>query len=392
MFKLPKIFIQHLMIKGAGFIFLISVIFSLVVPSVISAKDKSFTLLPKNEIISADYFAASETVTLSGEVEGDAYIGGGDLLVVGGNVTLDGEVGQNVRVLGGTVNISGKVGRNVSLAGGNISLAKNAEIAGNLVGAVGNLDYLGFVKGNLELVGQYLNLNGRVDRNVEAKVGSLTLGDNAQIGGNLSYASKTEANFAPNAQIAGVVTYKQTDGYPFSALSEKNSQQAAQRIWGGVRKGFSLVSFITAFLIGFIVLRLFPRRMLTMTEIFAHAPGKSLAIGFLTLVVIPIISLLLAFTIIGLPLSFIMMTVWVIIIYFTKITLAFYLGRLLLLKIGFGRRGGWALLLGLFIYFIAGGLPFIGLLLKLLVLFAGTGAIVTDIYRLYRSPSLRRIL
>ena len=371
-------------------------------PSTAFAKDITSVLLSKTDTYSGDYIRAGETVTLSGVVEGDAYLGGGtvlvdgivkgDLLVAGGNITIVGEVEQNVRAVGGTVNISGRIGKNLSLAGGNVNIGKDAQIAGNLAGIFGNLEYLGNQKGSMNFMAGNANLNGSVEGNIEAAVGSLSLGENAKVAGNLSYTGKNEAVVAPNAIVSGTTDFKQAETASYYSPADQNAWGRLRQGAGAVNKGFAFVSFAIAAVIGYLFLRLFPHRAMSQIEIYARRPVRSLALGLLTFIAVPGVSLLFAVTVIGLPISFLIMMGLAVIVYFAKIVIALYLGRIILLKIGFGQRAGWALLLGLLIYYVLGGLPFIGPLIKLLVLFAGSGAIITDLYRLYRSPTLRRIL
>src|SRR5687767_13900949 len=83
------------------------------VSSYVYAEENSIpnVYLSKGEIINHDYFAAGNTVNLSGTVNGDAYI-------AGGNVTVDGTVNGDLLAAGGNVTILGKVTGNVRTAGG----------------------------------------------------------------------------------------------------------------------------------------------------------------------------------------------------------------------------------------------------------------------------------
>lgn len=392
MVKLPK-----------RLIFIVFLFVFLIVPASVYAKSKAspkLSILPKNEVITRDYFAIGEKVTLSGTVEGDAYVAGGDvlidgsvrgdLLVAGGTVNVTGDVGQDIRVAGGTVNINGEVGRNVGVAGGSVTVGQEAKIAGNLAGFFSNLEYLGS-SSNLFLAGDNAYLDGRTQGNVTAKVNTLTLGENEVLMGDLSYESKQEAEIASGAQVLGKTAYK--------PLSDKAGIPAGTDMWGktsgglqGVRKGFSVVSFLLALLVGFLMIRIFPRRMAHMRQLLTQQPWKNIVLGILLLFVTPFAVLLFVVTIVGIPIAIIWLFALAILIYLAKIIVGYWLGFVILKRIGAGERRGWALFVGLLVYYILKFIPYVGWLVSLLVLLAGMGVYVREKVYIYRRLAARKIL
>lgn len=87
-------------------------------------------------------FLAGNTVALNGSCARDAFVAGNnvgvsgsvgrDLMIVGSNVTLDGEVGRDVYAGGQTVYIGGTIGGNVVLDADEIQISDSAEIKGAL--------------------------------------------------------------------------------------------------------------------------------------------------------------------------------------------------------------------------------------------------------------------
>lgn len=390
MFKLPKKLILPLLL----------LVFLLIPASVFAKNQKGKgAILSRGEVVARDYFAAGNKVTISGVVDGDGYVAGGsvvmdgmvrgDLLVAGGTVTISGEVGQDIRAFGGTVNINGRVGRNISVIGGTVQIGKDAVIGGSIVGAFGQVQYLGQSLGDMNLVGGTVDIDGRTEGNVYLRGDSISFGDNTQVMGNLIYESKHEAELGEGAHIFGTTTYRPINKF---AMGGDQSWGKAKESWNNLQKGFSVIGFLVALFIGFVMLRVFPRRMAHMKEIMVASPLKSLLIGLLFMMITPFTILLLCLTVIGIPLAFIWLFGLVIVIYFAKIVVGYWLGSVLFKKLNLRERRGWALFAGLAIYFIVRNLPYIGWLFSLLTLFAGLGIIIREKIYLYRRIVARRIL
>jgi cytoskeletal protein CcmA (bactofilin family) len=351
----------------------------------------------RGQTIINDYFAAGDKVTISGIVNGDAYVAGkevlvdgtvrGDLLAVGGTVVVNGDVGQNIRVIGGNVQINAKVGKNISFAAGTVSIGKDAVVSGNVVGFFGQLTYLGQAMGDLSLAGASIEIDGRNDGNATFRADNIVIGQNTQIFGNLNYESKKEAEIAEGAHIYGTTSFKPANNYAFGNWGKVDKMGTTI-----AKKGFSFMGFLVAFFIGFICLRVFPRRMLHMNLILAESPFKTLLVGLLIFMMTPLLVLLLSITIVGLPIAIVWVFYLVIAAYFAKIFVGFFLGYNILKKFKQGNRRGWALLLGLLVYGLFRELPYIGWICSFLVVFAGVGMIVREKIYLYRRIRARKIL
>ncbi len=99
-----------------------------------------------NTVTSAGFseyaFVAGNTVSFTGENSGDAFVGGNavsfsgscgrDLAIAGNSVDIRGSVGRDLLAGGRSVSISGHVGGDVTLAAEEIRISDNAEIEGIL--------------------------------------------------------------------------------------------------------------------------------------------------------------------------------------------------------------------------------------------------------------------
>ncbi len=387
MLKLPGKFIPVLLF----------ILFLIPVSSVFAVKQtKTRVIVDRDETIANDYFALGDKVTISGVVSGDAYVAAkdvvvdgmvrGDLLVAAASVTVTGEVGQNIRIIAGSAEINGKVGKNISVAAGTVVIGKEAVVNGNVVGVFAQLTYKGQAMGNLNLTGGNIEIDGRNDGDVYLRADNILIDENAQIFGNLTYESRNQAVVTQGAHIYGMTFYNPINNYVFSNWSNIDKTGTTM-----VKKGFSLVGFLVAFLIGFVCLRIFPRRMLHMNVILAESPFKTLLVGLLLFMITPLLVILLSITIIGMPVAIVWIFYLAIMVYFAKIFVGFFLGEAILRKFKQGNRRGWALLTGLVIYAILRELPFVGWIFSLLVILAGVGVAIREKAYLYHRVRVMKI-
>lgn len=341
--------------------------------------------------IDRDYLNAGDRVNLEETVNGDAYIAGGnvtvsgtvngDLIVAGGNITINGNIAQDVRILGGNVIISGKVGRNVSFAAGSVTVTGDATIGGTVNGVFGNLEYGGTAGRNMAIAGGSAHINGTITGDTEGRLGNLSLGEKARLNGNLTYESPNQAHIAQGATVSGKVSYTPVTQTP--GLNSQEVRKNAGRFISGAKTTASVIGFISSFIIGYIILRLFPRRMMRKTEILKKRPWAAFAAGLIFLVGVPIASLILLIAILGIPIAFILMAVYFILLYLAKIWISLHLGILASRFLGAGERRGWALFFGLFLYYVIGIIPIIGPLVTFILALLGNGMFILEKKELY---------
>jgi cytoskeletal protein CcmA (bactofilin family) len=336
-------------------------------------------VVPTNETIDDDLFAAGQTVTIAGRVQGDVYafaqnvvVTGtidGDLIAAGQQVRIDGTVGGDVRAAGSQVTINGQVGGNVTAAASQISVSSNGRIDGSLLGGASSLDLFGPIGRTLTFGASSADLAGPVGGNVQAGVETLTIEPSARIGGALEYRSEREASIPPGT-VAGPVNFVRT---------ERDEPRAPQPdpLNGLFGLGGLIWLFGTAVL-GTLAITLLPDAAERVVLAGRQRPLQSFGLGLAALLLIPIAALFVAITIIGLPLM-----LAVSLLYGLGLLLAWpALGLLLGLLIGMLVRRGqrmhniWALLLGLVILHLATHLPYLGGLLGFLGLAFGLGLVI----------------
>jgi cytoskeletal protein CcmA (bactofilin family) len=332
-----------------------------------------------------DYFGAGGSVNLTDPVAGDAFLAGGsvatagevrgDLLAVGGDVSIGGSVGDDIHAAGGDVKVDAIVSGNARLAGGDVSVGPATTIGGSLSMTGGQLDFLGDVQGDLRASGGEINVDGSVRGNAEVEAERVEIGPGTRIGGKLIVRSPSEPTVPSGAQIAGGVEYHQTD----TPLSGQDDFEHGAR---GVAHGVgSFLWVLGVFIAGTLFTLAFPAYSARAADWIGREPLKSLALGFVILVCVPVLAVALLITIIGIPLAMVLMMLYVLLMFLGWVTAALYLCRKGLdltrgtQPVSTGMRLG-ALLAAVLALWLLGKVPVVGGWVTLAALLLGIGALV----------------
>jgi len=369
--------------------FLSSFLILLSLPTVILAQDsekpQNFEV-KKGEIINHDFFAAGDTVTISGVVNGDVYVAGasvtvdgtinGDFLAGAGMITILGEVSDDIRIAGGNILINGTVGKNVTLAGGTATITSEAEIKGSILAFVGSLELRAPVGRDANLYAGRAVISNQIGGDLKGEFDELILTSEAGILGDLDYKSPQKAEITEGSIILGETNYElqekeKAPGLKVEALV-KPSVPRGTNLW------LSLSSFILSLLLGFGFLYVFPKRGEAIVKILSSRPWQSLGAGFLAMILFPVGVILLAITLIGIPLILLIVPLFIFLLWFSKIFAALWTGQWILSRSVSNKSWKWALFLGLVVYYLLRQLPIISPMAVFAFTTLGLGAFLLD--------------
>jgi cytoskeletal protein CcmA (bactofilin family) len=256
-----------------------------------------------NAKINGDLVAAGGTISVNDSVMGDA-------LLAAGTLVLNGFINDDVRAAGGTIKITENVKGDVVVAGGEIEIAPDVSIFGDLISTGGTTILHGTVKGKVKLLGGEVHLNGTVEKDLEVKSGELFV--NGRIMGKSSLAAE-EITLMEGARFYQDVAYWQEAG----EMNFSNAMAAGKATfrpelqldidgtsWYYLGFGsfvFVLWYMLSALLLLFLFEYLFPELMKKAGYTANQDTARVLGYGILYLLGIPVISILLFITIIGIP-------------------------------------------------------------------------------------------
>jgi hypothetical protein len=341
---------------------------------------QKIVILNKNQTINHDYFAAGGKITIDGTVNGDAYIAGGqvdingivngDLLVVGGQINVRGSVSQNVRAFDGDIVISGQIGKNVTIAGGNLTIDRIARITGSTVIAGGNSEILAQIN-NLTAAGGHVRIENNILGNITAGVGTLEISPDTTIYGNLEYWSSNKTS-TQGAKITGQTIFHQTQ---IQTDFKRSSEKAMKNVFG-IGVFFTAVGFISSLILGILLIYLLPIYTQKVADVIRNKFWLSLLTGFIALIIAPIAFIILLTSFIGAPIAFALIPIYGILFYLAKLFAMLAIGKFV------GEKAKWNLtpirifVIGILLYYIIGFIPVVGMLTKMVITFAGVGAII----------------
>lgn len=376
------------------------------VPLSIKSPEKIVTL-GVNQTHQGDYFAAGENVIISGTVTGDVYATGGqilidgtvngDVLAAGGTITVKGKISQDVRVAGGQVMIGGDIAKNLTLLGGNLVISSDAKLGGNVVAAGGNLVINAPIPGDLKAGVGNLMITANVAGDVDAAVGQLTLTPKVAIKGDLTYKSDQKALIAGEATVSGTITQvtitPEKETKPVAPLlSLASFKQKFSESLGRIFTALFWVSLLGSLIVGYLLVHFFPNFTYDAITTIEDHPWKTLGVGFLTLLIMPILIILILVTVLGIPLGLILAVYYGIVLYLGRIIFAYWLGARFIHRLARMAGRGVTLGVGLFLFYLLGAITYFGPILTTCALLWGVGAIILAERKAYLAARKAKII
>ena len=282
--------------------------------------------------------------------------------------------------------------------GGTYTLAAGEELDGSLyvIGGSATLENGSHVTGDVMLAGGTLQSNGRIDGDVLAVGGLVDLGEFSVVGGDVASLG-AQIIKADGARIEG--TERNLAGGPIQfklpgGVTPPRIDVLVNPVWNVL--SFFFTAFLWAVLAIMVVLFL-PRQVERTSQAVVTQPLISGGLGLLTLVVVPPLLVLIAITLIGIPISLVGAFLLVIAWAFGMIAVGAEVGKRLAQVL----KQEWAFAvaagLGTFtLVVVVNGfeslIPCIGWLARLLVAMVGIGAVLltrfgTQVYQPSSPPT-----
>ncbi len=158
-------------------------------------------------IINSDLYTAGNSVTISDNYDGNAF-------VYGQEVTITGQINGDLFVAGNTINIE----ESAVIYGSVFAFANDLKLNGIVYDVYAyaqnfTLESNGIIQRDLRLLANTFNLNGIIARDAHVTANSIVLPENAEglVEGNFNYTSVEEANI-PEGAVLGEVNFTKTSG------------------------------------------------------------------------------------------------------------------------------------------------------------------------------------
>lgn len=338
-----------------------------------------------------DVYVAGGEVIISSEIAGDLVAAGGvlfvnapvagDALVGGGNATFTAPIADDLRIAGGNVSVQANVGDDVLAGAGTLHITRDASIGGDLIVAGGVVIIDGTVGGAVKVLGGEVIVSGTL------RGPASIVTDRAVLNGtfeSLATLVTTELVVGDNASLTDVRYWNQKGTVDFGSHVSGKAFYDTTLEPQPYDPGFG-ISLLAIFIFSFFAeaLVLLALQLLSKTfrpavgEQLSHGYWKSFATGLIYFVVAPLAGLVLIGTLIGAPLGLILLAVYAFSLFAARATTAFVFTSWLERR----RAKRWSAaanffvaLGGLVVLKLVALIPIVGWIALLLMLPAGVGA------------------
>lgn len=336
---------------------------------------------PDTAIVHDDLVTTGGNIKLDGIIEGDLISVSrslvqnglilGSLNAVAQDVDVLGEVKGSVRAFAQNINVNGTVDRNLIAFGYSVDVKPGAQIHKDVTAFCGKMTLDGKLGGNLKGSMGELVISGVVNQDVSVEADKITLMPTARVLGNLKYKSEKEAKIESGAQVSGEIVWTEL---------KTTKDKKPKSIFTG-KPIIPEILFLLALMVTGVVLTLICRKdAYQAKQAVADSFLKTLALGFVVMVCVPIAVIILIVSVIGIPIAAIAFFAYAVLIYIAKIPVATFVGEKIIKALGKEGQPSliWSMLFGLVVLTLALNIPYLDWLIYFLVLFTGFGAIITS--------------
>ena len=316
-----------------------------------------------NSSNSNNLYIRDKNVNINYSVSGNAFI-------IADTVTIDSVINGNVFIMANEVVLT----ENAYVYTDGFIMAKKVSISGNIYDLYCicdnlNIEDKGYIIRDLYCSAKNIQVNGYVSRDAYISSSSINLPDEVKsIGGNLNYTANQELDFS-NKLVGGDINFTKNSSFKLDTLKS---------ILSGLLK-----TLIYSLVIILIIILAFKKLEDKIFNTFKENFVKSILYGILGLICIPIISFILMITLIGIPIAFALIALYIFIISISSAVISIALGKLIYEKAFKNKDKSSNLKLILLclvivaIIYLLSQIPYIGWLIAFIKTILGIGIIIS---------------
>lgn len=296
-----------------------------------------------------------------------------DLFITGNSVIINAPVIGDVFVGGGTVQINANITGDVFAVGGIIEI--NAPITGDLISAGAQIIIKQNVTGKIIAVGGLIELQEDTTKALIV-AGSITLFSTTNIEQNAYLFGGTVNNQATieDTLIVRAATFQNSGTAQIVDYQTSQVTQIGETL-KGIFRILQIVIVAGYMILGLLILKFMPNQFLAIEEELNKSKIKNTAIGFLLLILTTIISIILAITVIGLPISILLTLTYLIVLIISPLIVSLTIGRTIVNLLKRKTSNTILFIIGFIALHLLYLIPFIGFIFVIGALSLGLGAI-----------------
>jgi cytoskeletal protein CcmA (bactofilin family) len=315
------------------------------------------------------------------------------LMSIAGKIDIPGRVVGDAMLASGHVTIEGTVENDVTAVTGLFTLPPQSQIGGDLRLASGEALIAGAVGGDVIVTAGTVTISGQIGGDVHTIAGRVIVQPGAVIGGRIITSGPGKTDIAPDAQILG--------GEASPALQSPPRPHEFRVFPTLILSTLGIALFelpavgLGTLIVGLLFLAVFPHFAEATAMRLRSRPGQSVLTGFFTLMAAPLTMIVLAVTVLGLPVAVLSAAAFALIL-----VVSYGIGAVALISSVWQRvhvgsatftslpqRFIWRalyLLIGLIVLNFLSHLPVAGSFVMWLTMMLGLGALTSEVLRRWR--------
>lgn len=323
--------------------------------------------IPTN-VIDNDIYLCEKDVSINDEINGNVYIIAetvsissdylnGNVFIMAKNATIDGTIAGSIYVMGENINIATGSVNTIYAIGKKVNLLENANVVNDF-----------------KVSAEELNINGNISRELNAYVENINIGDKSEYiaKGNVSYSGE----YLDPSEILNNVKIEKHE------KNEEKIEQTKSIILANTIKSEILGVCSTAIII-LVIWFIIKNKEIAKVDNYSKLIVNNISTGFLSLIIIPIISIILLCTIIGIPIALILITLYILALFISVPVASIKVAQIIYEKISSSNKA-LIILYAVCVYIIVkliSLVPIIGGLINFLVVLFGLGIMVGVIFK-----------
>jgi cytoskeletal protein CcmA (bactofilin family) len=286
----------------------------------------------------------------------------GDIIVGGAE--------QDVSTVAGNVTVHGLAEGDVQSGKGDIMVSPGGDVRGDIDAGLGDVDIQGPVGGDVHAAFGNVYVNAPVGGDVDVGHGDIKLGPEAEISGDLTYG---DGKFTGDSSaVKGDISA--------NGMALDLDESHGPSVLGFVGWLFAALAFAACAVLAAVIA---PRPLAAAARRVGETPGRAFVYGIVSLPVFFVLCVVLAVTIIGIPLILLLAPAYLAVLFAGTLVAAFFLGTRILMFTGRYRVGNaMAAVVGALVLAATTFIPILGDLILYALCLLGTGAVIMAIFRI----------
>ena len=324
-----------------------------------------------NEDLLGDVYVMASTVRLNAIIYGD-------LFVIARDLVINGEVKDNLRAIAVELEINGQIGDDISVMAETLNFTQSSQVGNSVIALANHSNYDGRIGGNVHSISSSFRTAGTFGSNLHLRSETNDFDERTNISGSL-IAHVSE----PITQIDVISVEGDTDiSIVVSPRNHPSYQEFHSRMKRGINTLTAIMSILTVVIGSKIIKKMAPTQFKKLELEVTNRTGACIIKGILIVFLTPVLIVMIASTILGIPISLLSLLVLIILLMSASWIPTYVFGKHVLLTIN-DKFGHWTveqlkdwhfLVLGAVLIQLILLLPIIGVTVRVLLVLVGMGA------------------